>query len=199
MKSSRMPQWKRKAVGRKMRPWRRARRVLRQPVQYFKRSTYTQTFQVTSTAGFTSNAVVFRLSDIPNSSEFIGLYDQYKINAVKVQVIPRINSAEIAQAVSQVASVIDYDDSVVPANMNTLVQYQNFKLTQGTKIHSRYLKPKISIPTTGAGTMVAKSQWLDVATPDVPHYGIKYGFPQTPNAQTFDIKIDFYLAFKNVR
>lgn len=191
-------------------------RRIAQPVQYFKRSVYLSGNIVTSVTSDTFTNQFFALSSVPNYTEFTNLYDQYKINAVKVTLIPRGNTAEItassgASTVFQgqsvgVFSVIDYDDTAVLANINEACQYQNMKMTRATQQHSRYLKPRfnlLSVTNQGTGATGASQNtrgWLDCDYINVPHYGVKWALQQNVNYNlTYDVKIDYYLAFKNVR
>lgn len=220
-----MPRFRRARGGRLARHRRRRNMRLRrgmigrriaQPVQYFKRSVYLSGNIVTSVTSDTFTNQFFALSSVPNYTEFTNLYDQYKINAVKVTLIPRGNTAEItassgASTVFQgqsvgVFSVIDYDDTAVLANINEACQYQNMKMTRATQQHSRYLKPRfnlLSITNQGTGATGASQNtrgWLDCDYINVPHYGVKWALQQNVNYNlTYDVKIDYYLAFKNVR
>lgn len=208
---------KRKLIRRKRmarRPMRMAKSI-RQPVQYFKRSVYFSGNLVTSITADTFISKFFTLNEVPNRSEFTSLYDQYRINGVKITWIPRGNVADIAPTGTAgvfqgqstgVFSAIDYDDATVPTSINQLNEYQNCKMTRATQMHSRYLKPRINLQgTTNQGTGATGATfntrgWLDCTQDNVPHFGVKYAFQQSVNyAMTYDLKVDYYLAFKNVR
>lgn len=206
----------RRVANRRRRMMRRMRRRMPQPVQYFKRSVYLSGNIVTSTTSDTFTNQFFALSNVPNSSEFTSLYDQYKINAVKVSLIPRGNTAEItaasgASAVFQgqsvgVFSVIDYDDTALLTSINEACQYQNMKMSRATRTHSRYLKPRFNLQgitnqgTGATGPTMNTRGWIDCSQINVPHFGLKWAFQQNVNYNLqYDVKIDYYLAFKNVR
>lgn len=184
-------------------------RRIKQPVQYFTRTLYRPGY-VGLTPGnpASGQAVNFQLSSVPDFTEFTNLYDQYQIKAVKVSYIPRFTEAgnQTAQNIGNMWSVIDYDDSNVPPNLNTLLQYQNIKRTQMNKIHTRYLKPMVATEAfaTGIASTYApkRNVWLDATTAATEHYGIKLWFDQIVAGSSpivFDQVIKFYLAFKNVR
>lgn len=187
-------------------------RRIAQPVQYFKRSQYLSGNILTSNTSDTYVNQLFTLSQIPNSSEFTSLYDQYCIKGVKVTIIPRGNTAEIivpgnynGQSVG-VFSVIDYDDTNTLSSIQAACEYQNMKMTRSTQQHSRYLKPRFNlngIINQGTGvvdTMMNTRGWIDCNRINVPHFGLKWAFQQAVNAPLqYDVKIDYYLAFKNVR
>lgn len=175
-----------------------------QPVQYFKRTLYMKANRVSSTAADTFAGVQFTLNDVPNVAEFTSLYDQYQIKGIKYSLIPRISETDPAQqSLPNIGSVIDQDDASAPTSIDQLTQYQNFRLTRGNKVHSRYWKPAIAQEVFGGGVLTAyaprKNVWIDCNSAAVPQYGIKFFIQQTAVVITFDVKIDYYIAFKNVR
>lgn len=193
-----------------------SKRGVRQPIQYFKRSVYLSGNILSSTANDVFQALNFTLSQVPSYTDFTTLYDQYRINGIKWTLIPRGNTAEItaasgASTVFQgqstgVFSAIDYDDNTAPTSINQLCEYQNMKMTRATQLHSRYLKPRVNttgitnIGTGVTGPMMNTRGWLDCDFINVPHFGLKLALQQAVNYNlTYDVKIDFYLAFKNVR
>lgn len=193
-----------------------SKRGVRQPIQYFKRSVYLSGNILSSISNDVFQALNFTLSQVPSYTDFTTLYDQYRINGIKWTLIPRGNTAEItassgASTVFQgqstgVFSAIDYDDNTAPTSINQLCEYQNMKMTRATQLHSRYLKPRVNttgitnIGTGVTGPMMNTRGWLDCDFINVPHFGLKLALQQAVNYNlTYDVKIDFYLAFKNVR
>lgn len=188
---------------------------VRQPVQYFKRSQFIQSAVSVPSAtipGYTFGSYTFNLAGVPAVSDFVTLYDQYKIAGIKWTLIPKYNSIEMAPGSSgginnqtQVFSVLDYDDSQVPTSIDTLMQYQNMKMTRGGRTHKRYFKPRqlrnvYRGPLVGDGHEVIPARWNDMSYQDVVHYGLKYAVQQSANVpQEFDLRIDYYLCMKNVR
>ena len=224
-----IPQWKRRAMGRKKVALGRRRlglrrgmigTGLRQPVQFFKRSKWT-TAQISAPIGaITRWSVTPQASDIPNFIEFQNLYDQYCIKGVKVTLFPKftqmqgIETNPVANltfnynALPQIMSVLDYDDLGGSYTTNDLVQYQNLKMTRGHKLHSRYFKPAVATAVYSGGvttafSAISKNKWIDTQRTDVIHYGC-YGLIDSTNiangvAVEYDVKVDYYLAFKNVK
>lgn len=182
----------------------------------------TLTFGLPAAAGlyYSSLALTFGLSDLPNYTEYTALFDQYKILGVAVRLFPLWNSVETPQGPSSpggigtiLHSVIDLDDNTAPGassgGIDALRQYKSYKahnmayLKKG--MWSRYCRPKIlsgvynGVSLVSAGTN--RSQWLDCSTPTVPHYGLKFIFETNTlaaTAQTLQFKIEakFYLAFR---
>lgn len=178
--------------------------------------------QVTST-GVTSNysgGFAFRLSDLPNVSEYAALYDQYKITGIKFKVMPK--SDNLAQAANsntisgfgQIITVIDNDDAIAPTNKDDLLQYRTCKVTGPARKHSRYIVPKMLNTVYRTGLTSAYNsiscKWLDMSITDVPTYGIKLwidppvlnGLAATPYAALqvpYDVYATYYFKCKNTR
>lgn len=181
------------------------RRRPKQPIQYFTRTVYLPNYYALLAGGPAVGAGLnFRLSQVPNSSEFTTLYDQYKIKAVKCTLIPRFTEVPIGSTQGNMWSVLDYDDSSPPGNLDELLQRQNLKRTRMHQIHSRYLRPMVTqeVYATGVATAYApkRNVWLDCTNSDVEHYAVKFWFDARGTAPvTYDLQLKYYLAFKNVR
>lgn len=198
----------------KRKPWRKPgmRRSIRKPNVYsYKRSIYTQSFAVASAAG---NQIGYQglLSTLPNANEFQALYDQYMIKKIVFKLIPRGFDTNVVQggvtnAGFNIHSAIDYDDGNVPTGPNDLLQYQSYRCTPGNRTHTRVWVPKtVSGINNNVGVLVgagAKAyQWIDVAQPNVPHFGLKMYIDPTNSVgqqMPFDAVITYYLSFKCVR
>lgn len=202
-----------KSQNRKRRLTRRPlKRGLRQPVNYFKRTVYAPGQIVCDASTETTGAIVFSLAQVPNHTEFTSLYDQYKISAVKVKIVPRFNVTTPADATGlypyngQLFTAIDYDDSGV-STTSDLLQYQNCKMTRLTNLHQRYFKPRarqiLQNITGSADARAPYKGYIDSADDQVIHYALKWAIPQfTTSAETiikFDVITTYYLAMKNVR
>lgn len=164
--------------------------------------------------------VSFNLTQLPGYGEFTSLYDQYKINGIRVNVQPLLTEG-IASAVSgstnvwgfpKFSSVIDYDDTFLPADENVLLQYGSLKQTGAFKEHKRFFKPKIRVASLDSGStvtsnVVTKAPWIDVGNPTVPHYGIKLfhpgpiasGTPAVSSSISYSIYATVYFSCKNTR
>lgn len=198
---------RRKRWGRK--PMIRRPVAVKQPVHYFKRTQYNSGWTANLTTADQFANYYGSLSQVPNISDFTGLYDQYKILAMKVTLIPRGNQSDIGTASASVAqsvgvfSVIDYDDNTNLTSISQACQYQNMKMTRSHQVHTRYFKPRIMtsvLSNVSTANSVNTRGWIDINDTQVNHYGIKYALQISPNSsQSFDLKVDYYLAFKSVR
>lgn len=220
---------KRRWAGRRLRTFGKAKSLrygalnrTRQPIQFFKRSVF---YPAGASAGIplgqgqsagipvdTFVSLVFRLNELPNANELTSLYDQYCIKGVKVHLMPKYDTATqtgtgttgtLQHQMNRVFSIIDYDDNNAVANLGEMMQYENLKTTKGISDHKRYLVPKML--TSGYGGvatthyMPKAKQWIDVNNSTTPHYGLKLGFSAANIGLNYDLKVDYYVAFKNVR
>lgn len=154
----------------------------------------------------TYGALVFRLSNVPGNSEFINLYDQYKICGVKITFYPSQTGADTTQRTASAANpaarlltAVDYNDSTVPLSLDDLRQYESCKVSSICEKHVRYIsKPKF---VNNSGQTV--NDWISVSSATTIHYGLKYGAEPSGTdvsaTTTFNIEVLYYLCFKNIK
>lgn len=176
----------------------------------------------------------FRLTDIQNYTELTALFDQYRINGCLFKLIPRQNTLHYQTAPGvagspptlntdfggtnlfgtsnfgfpEICTVIDYDDDTNPANVQELMQYNNFKRTLAVRPHTRYLKPRIKVDATNTGILLTK-KWIDCDNNGLKHYGIKGTISNVPSISPTgtsdhpvmycDLEVVHYVSFKNTR
>lgn len=168
-----------------------------------------------SNAAFTSGgnfgALSFKLSDLPNYTEFTALYDEYRFKAVKVMFIPTMNVAT-ANAVSGTTAGfvpvpalytwIDNDDNSAPTALTQGQQFQTFKC-HGLldRMRQRSVVPECSTALY-SGTFTSygqnKYQWIDNNSPGVVHFGMKFGIINPANQGNFDVQLTYYLEFRKL-
>lgn len=215
---SRRPQRKRtKVIGGRKRTVNKVRRQ----VHIFKRSTFlgniTASISALGVPSPVGNAYAFSLSQLPSVSDFTNLFDQYKITGAKLQITPALSEGiasplagtSAALGFSRVHSVIDYDDTSAPTSEDQLLEYGSHKSTAPFQTHTRFIKPKIlqEVYRSTLGTAYApkSGQYLDVAYPDIPHYGMKVWVsapntnPGTAQSITYKVYLTLYITCKNVR
>lgn len=177
------------------------------PIYRFKRSVYLGNFVLAMGTQFTGFGLEFHLTDLPNSAEFQNLFDQYRIRKVKLRWIPQATVANPgiigANNGPDFYYTADYDDSTPPSSRDQMMQEQGVKIRYGVSRPFTYLiSPRAAnlvyggALATDAYAMARKSQWLDVAYPAVPHYGIKFGMWNTGGlTSTADYNIDLYADY----
>lgn len=175
-----------------------------QKVYVFKRFCALPAISVSNTLGY-GGGFDFSLIDLPNYTEFTSLYDQYKLNAVKITFLPQmtenvsLGSVNNPQACSRFMSAIDYNDSSAPASQDDIRQYQTCKMTPVLKQHRRYIyKPKILDSSS-----TSRSPWMSTASPSTNYYGIKFYvepfYSTTTTTMIYNVEAIYYLSFKQVK
>lgn len=163
------------------------------------------------TSGGNFGALSFKLSDLPNYTEFTSVYDEYRFKAVKIMFIPTMNVAT-ANAVSGTTAGfvpvpalytwIDNDDNSAPTLITQGQQFQTFK-AHGLldRMRTRTVVPECS-SALYAGTFTSygqnKNQWIDNNSPGVVHFGCKFGIINPANQGNFDVVLTYYLEFRKL-
>lgn len=191
------------------------RRKFRRGYRYNKRGQKIYLFKRTSNYGTlfinnitdTLDGYQFRLDQVPNFTEFTALYDQFKINAVKLTFYPQVTeNISLGTINNPVASArfyscLDFNDSAPPTTIDEVREYQSCKRTPILKPHKRYLKPRIM----DRGQIYNPGRpWLSCDTArSEPHYGVKIGVENmsstTTSTMEYTIECKFYLSFRNVK
>lgn len=150
----------------------------------------------------------FDITQLPNVSEFSSLFDLYKLNAIKFELVPCQTSSDVNPSstsifLPNIHSCLDYTDSTAPTGINEIMQYSNAKRTKITRRHTRYFKPRANQDVNNTVISSVKPGWYGFGAP-VPMYGVKWGLDQVFNVvpgQGFGIDryVTFYFSCKNVR
>lgn len=146
---------------------------------------------------------VFTLNDVPLNTAVQQVYDQYMIEQVEVWLVPKTSATEGAANSGLLISVIDYDDGNALPNVATAEAYANSIVTSGLTGHYRRFSPHVAMAAySGAFTSFANKshQWLDVASPGVEHYGVKFALTAANSATfKFDLIMRYHLVFRSIR
>lgn len=160
-----------------------------------------------------AGALAFSLNDLSQSSTLAAFWDQYRIEAIRLFLVASISqvtfstTATAPPAFPPMAVVVDYDDSNVLASFAAAMQYDNVQLLAPYQSVECTLIPKFA-PTiwnsgaaSGFSTKASIDEWIDVASPSVPMYGIKYYVPADGSAtghQSWTVFAEYTVSFKNV-
>lgn len=161
----------------------------------------------TDVNGFGALAYDFQLQDISDYLAFPALFDQYKLHAVSVELIPLNNTYPLPNVQPQIGSSTDFDDSTPPTSMEKLLCRTGSKMRPFHRKVSTYLRPKVAsvidnpLPATTYGFQ-PKYTWLDLTSPVgstamVPHYGYKIAFQASAFQEiVYHQKVTYYMKFK---
>lgn len=173
--------------------------VARDKVYTFSRSLSVGTITPSATLD-TFGAANFTLASLPDSTEFTTLFDQYRLLQVVVRFVPLTTGPYM----SPLFTVIDYDDSTTPTGIASLLEYMTLETTQSGSFCIRAFNPRFATAAySGVFTSFAQSRgWVDVASPSVQYYGIKWGVPANPGGTTtavYAIYADVVVQCRNAR
>jgi len=155
-------------------------------------------------------AFSFQLSALPSASEFINLFDLYKIDYVEVTFRAQYNMQALTTAVTVTPllyTIIDLDDNASPASIAAMENYQTCVVTRFDKDVTRSFRPMFSVATgdatSGTNASSLRRGWVDLAYDTVKWYGLKYGITAGAGGQTnlgmWSYTVRYYLSFKEVR
>jgi len=187
--------------------------------KYFFKRSFTDTINILK-AGSTAGCNVFKFNQLPNYTELTALFDEYKVNGVKYEFIPRFNSIDQSAAFGgEFYTALDRTDNNAPASLNELLEYQSLRKTPITRKHTRYFRP--AIPTSIFRTVddpalsappltsvVKYSPWISTiqelgnADPtEVEHMGLKYWCNATGATAntTLDVICTAYFQMRTVK
>lgn len=148
--------------------------------------------QVTASFG----AYDFQLDQFEGYADWSAVMDAYRLLKVKVRILPRVNVQSLTtQAVAATGGIpfvllaVDYDDATVPSSLSEVLQYTDVKVCKLFEETSITFRPKISKAVYQSGGFTGYAQddantWIDCASNDVEHYGLKYGVSSTGASQT---------------
>lgn len=125
----------------------------------------------------------FSLDQCVATNNFLAAnFDRYKINAIKIRVIPEMNFASVVGfgTLPTMKVCYDYDDANVPTVGD--VEVRRGKTYRLDKPFTINLLPKIgqqlyagpSINNPPASYAAIKAGWCNMAQRQIPHYGVKF-------------------------
>jgi len=166
------------------------------------------TITATPTSGV-NNTTYFQLSNLDNSSSFENVWDQYRIDAIRMTVKPQNNAIGLVTnsttSLVPLYCVIDYDNTSNLSSAAAAREYANCIVLEPGESFTRVFQPRVAAAVySGAFTSFANMEppWIDCASPNVQHYGVKIFVPGATAAQTllqsWDVTYEYYISFKSV-
>lgn len=158
-------------------------------------------------------AYSFKLDNVVNPSDFVNLYDQYRINKITLYLERQLNQTGTISVNSpnnqRLRVVHDYNDNNPLTQEDDYLEYSNCKSYQiiGNGNIRITLYPKINNIVENVGgaasaftSMNSNKVWLNINEDEVPHFGIKIYVPNfvtTADVTLFKVRARFDLSFKN--
>jgi hypothetical protein len=152
------------------------------------------------TANYTASLAQFN----DNLSAFTALFDQYRIDMIEVFLKP--GSSQIIEVTSaspapQLFTVLDFDDGNFLASKNAAAGYSTCIESEVNDAQRRCFKPRIAYAAYGSSafTSYANQQagWIDCASTQVAHYGVKTIVPQSTLLSTWNLTARAHISFRS--
>lgn len=216
---------KRKRIPRKsLRRRRRVRRrmnIVRRPASMMKSVFHTKritalgnwTFNTTTTDGYWRYFSV-TMASYNNFAEMAALFDEYRVNAIKLTLRPRYDCVDSGSTVNNPQTylhyIVDPGSTLLPAGaydlttLNTFLENNDCKTRTLNRPVSIYFKPKVMDQVAGGGTQAraVKGGWIRTTETSVIFRGAHLfiqgnNFTNVTNAVKLDQYITFYCSFRN--
>lgn len=188
----------------------------RRDIHYFQRSCALTNIVFSSGTQTVFGNYRFRLTDVPNSSEFVDLFDMFKITGVQLKFYLNLDPSAQAEGssspfgggyVPRLHWVVDHDDATTPASINSLREHSKHKVANLSPYRpvTIYLKPAVlgvnfATSLTDFAFAPKWGQWIDVARADTNHFGLKWAVDNAFNNQYIvNVEAKYYFATKDTR
>jgi len=161
------------------------------PVTLFTTSNIASTFGVYS---FTATNSVAQFSSWSN------VFDQYRIREIEVWISVDATSGSLDVGAQNLYSVIDYDDANALTTITQALSYSNVIAAPLTNGHYRKWRPHIAVAAYSGAFTSFKNEiapWVDVASPNVQHYGLKLAADVTSSALLIKMFTRVWIQFRN--
>jgi len=144
----------------------------------------------------------FTSADITQFASFAAIFDQYRFDVIEVWLMPNSTTIGANEGAGLLYSAIDYD-GVGVVNPATLAQRTNVAVSLHNSGHYHRFRPHVAVATFGGGSFASykneASDWLDVASTAINHYGLDACSEPTPiGIQTIDCLCRINISFRNV-
>jgi len=154
----------------------------------------------TSTVAPTFGANGFSLGDFVGSTQYTGLFDQYRIDEFEVWLEPNVSQSTAISNVSTLVTAVDVDDATAPTTIASVQNKQNALQSNALDGHYHRWAPHIAMAAYGGGVFTSFAnegpQWIDSASPSVVHYGIKYAAGITSVSISYTLNLRAKLSFR---
>lgn len=131
--------------------------------------------------------MTFQLDDVIQYTEFVQLYDRYKIDKVELTIMPLVNTSYTAQQTSgnqqsgtlpTMYYAVDYDDDSIPSSSIAVLQKSDAKVKRLADPFKITIRPKIATVVNAEGgnvvAGVSKPMFLNCTEDEVNFRGLKF-------------------------
>lgn len=154
--------------------------------------------------------------DIPSSSEFRNMFEEYRLDRVDIMVLPTMSEANITTGIgaSQLPWIVYSGDTTDNDGENSLelMQKADAKFSQMINGVTPGIK-KTVVPCSGAqmagsgtNTSVLRGQWMSTAAYNCPHWGFKMALDNSYNGYNvgvticqMNIIVKYHMSFRGLK
>jgi hypothetical protein len=168
------------------------------------------TFFSQSSSGASIGASGFEFLYLDQYATLQAVFDQYRVDALEFTFRPTFTANSLTTALGgsfippNLYTVIDYDDLTIPSGLAALRECSNCTTSLYETVVRRF-KPHIAVAAFNSSftsSMNVAAPWIDTASANVIHYGVKYG--TEPASITNDLQIwsvigRVQISFRNVK
>jgi hypothetical protein len=158
----------------------------------------TNVFVTTNAAGLLAGAsAVFAVSTFGGSTAALGLFDQYRFDQVECWIDPLAPPG--TTLFGNVVTCVDLDDGAAVSTMAQVQDHPGALLATGGAGHYHKWKPHMAVAVySGAFTSFANevAGWIDSASPNVQHYGIKIATQNFTTAVAYSLTTRAVISFR---
>jgi hypothetical protein len=149
------------------------------------------TLFTTSSSVPTTYGLYTTIAGFAQSSEYLSLFDQYRIDLLEVWVRPTLSQGN--SMFSDMASCIDLDDANTPISFAEVEAHQRSMVASGGAGRYHVWQPHVATAVySGAFTSFSNEPagWIDSASPNVQHYGVKFaiGTETVPQSYLYTVR-----------
>lgn len=162
---------------------------------------------------------IYDMNNFNNFAEFAAVFDEYKVNAIKVTYRPAYDSVTnltaagaILQPQAYAHVCVDPASTLVPSGvygtttLQTLLENGNVKTKTLNKPFSIYYKPKVTdqVYNTGTASVMRSSPWVRTSDTATVYRGYHIYLQQNNfTGGNTNVKLDFYItmyvSFRNLK
>jgi hypothetical protein len=158
---------------------------------------------VTSTTLNSFPSYFFTFSQISDSTELAGVFDQYRIDRIDARIVPAVTENLSSTAViGRNYSVIDLDDSNAFTSMTDPLDYSNALVWEVNDPIQVTFVPHFAYAAFASGVFSSFAnsppRWIDCASPGVQHYGLKLALSSTNTAVTYTVQFRFHISLRTM-
>lgn len=153
-----------------------------------------------NTAVETFSSQFFTVSGIQHFTSYSTVFDEYMIECVEVLLEPQYTEVVGNITIPVILSCVDIDDANAMTATSDFAAYDTMISSRGTKSHYHRWCPSAAIGAySGTFTSYANVQglWIDCASSNVQHFGLKVGMTSTTTQQVLNWQYRLHVLFRS--